>query len=294
MTARPKDVGPMARQHLLIVAKRPAYDLLTGADRRRLDEAGVVDDETLRAGREAHHATLQRIRRHLGAHRVTVAHTGEVGPMHVADCDLVIAVGGDGTALSVHQLLDGTPLLAVNSDPGRSVGHYTRCTADSFDNLFDAWLQRRHRIEELPRLQCCCQGHSSLVLNDCLISNPNPGAMSRYRLQVPDGDERQHSSGIWISTATGSTGAIASAGMDPVPPEEAALLYLVREPFEGRGPIRLRQGLQRPPAFLQVTAGLSGLAAFIDGHHDYQNVPPGGTVRLTADPRPLRLVAAAD
>lgn len=43
----------------------------------------------------------------------------ELDRQHLADADLVVAVGGDGTVLSAAHFLDhGTiPLLGVNSDP---------------------------------------------------------------------------------------------------------------------------------------------------------------------------------
>ncbi len=47
----------------------------------------------------------------------------ELDRQHLADIDLMVAVGGDGTALSAAHFLDhGTiPLLGINSDPNVSV-----------------------------------------------------------------------------------------------------------------------------------------------------------------------------
>jgi NAD+ kinase len=47
----------------------------------------------------------------------------ELDRQHLADVDLIIAVGGDGTVLSSAHFLDhGTiPLLGVNSDPTISI-----------------------------------------------------------------------------------------------------------------------------------------------------------------------------
>ena len=47
----------------------------------------------------------------------------ELDRQHLADVDLVVAVGGDGTALSAAHFLDhGTiPLLGINSDPNISM-----------------------------------------------------------------------------------------------------------------------------------------------------------------------------
>jgi NAD+ kinase len=47
----------------------------------------------------------------------------ELDRQHLADVDLMVAVGGDGTVLSAAHFLDhGTiPLLGVNSDPNVSL-----------------------------------------------------------------------------------------------------------------------------------------------------------------------------
>ena len=40
----------------------------------------------------------------------------------VKNSDLVIAIGGDGTALSASHYLEKTPILIVNSNPKKSIG----------------------------------------------------------------------------------------------------------------------------------------------------------------------------
>ena len=43
--------------------------------------------------------------------------------------DMVVAVGGDGTVLDIARFIDSVPLVAVNSSPATSYGHF--CSAVS-------------------------------------------------------------------------------------------------------------------------------------------------------------------
>src|SRR5690625_3298009 len=47
-----------------------------------------------------------------------------------ADGDVVVVVGGDGTVLDVSHNVRTTPIIAINSDPERSVGVFCACAAD--------------------------------------------------------------------------------------------------------------------------------------------------------------------
>src|SRR6185295_12301282 len=89
------------------------------------------------------------------------------------------------------------------------------------------------------------------AFNDVLIAHRNPAAMTRYRLTIGASQEDQRSSGVWISTAAGSTAGIRSAGGRRMPITAKRLQYLVREPYTwpqrryrlGRG-LTARLGLQ--------------------------------------------------
>lgn len=275
---------------ILVVVKRPTLERVAPAELARLYAVGVLSQERLEAGRASHGRTLALVLDLLRDAEVVQVALDEVCAAHLTGVDLVISVGGDGTALSVNHWLDETPLLAVNSDPERSIGHYTRCTATDVATLYAAWQAGRHRIESLHRLHVRTATAARPFLNDCLVCTANPGTMSRWILKVDGQQEYQGSSGIWVSTASGSTGAIASAGMAPVPVHEAALLYKVREPFTGRGPLRLGEDRQLPPRGLVLIAGAAGLAVYVDGNPLPLEVPPGTEVAFTTHPRPLRLV----
>lgn len=162
--------------------------------------------------------------------------------------DLVIAVGGDGTILNTSSFIDDSiPLLGVNSDPTRPDEHGVRkikderrsrgalcaTTATTVNNLLPRILHGEFSPGLRSRIQCLIRSTYTETrlppaLNDILIVHPIPAAVSRFRLALCKGtvsssyavDQQLEdlfslnvwSSGLWVSTATGSTAAMASAG----------------------------------------------------------------------------------
>jgi NAD+ kinase len=134
------------------------------------------------------------------------------------------------------------------------------------------------------------KGQPRAILNECLFASANPAAMSRYVLINGDQRESQRSSGVWVSTAAGSTAAIRSAGAEPIEAHRSALLFQVREPFQGRAPMTLLGGQQVPPSGLSLMPAMPGISVFIDGPHFKRSVPPGSIVSFAASPIPLQLL----
>src|SRR5690554_4329624 len=57
-------------------------------------------------------------------------HTQTVFQGPSKDSDVVVVVGGDGTVLDVSHNVADTPMIAINSDPDRSVGVFCACSAE--------------------------------------------------------------------------------------------------------------------------------------------------------------------
>ena len=282
--------------NLLVVTKLPTIERYTDAQLQRLREAGIDRDDELERGRQAHHDSYQHVMAVLEK-RGIAAQTTRVDDLDSCvsdDLDLVITVGGDGTVLAANSLLHGVPVLAVNSDPERSLGHFTRCHAKGFADLYDGFCAGTAGRESVARLQVQ-HGHGQALpfLNECLITNRNPSLMSRYQLTVDGVCEHQASSGIWISTPAGSTGAIASAGLQAQPELDDALLFKVREPFQRKQPLRLLEGIQDPPRGLDIITTVPGMGCYIDGgyHHDLE-LDIGEHVKVRPSDDPLLLVTA--
>lgn len=281
----------MSGKRILLLAKTPLVERLEPTVLKRLAAGGAVNLDRLAVAAQTHEQTLALVRKVIGAHRVNEWKVERLQAQDATGKDLVITVGGDGTVLTANSLDADIPLLTVNSDPAGSIGMFTRCTADNFAALFDAWLAGKAVEEIIPRLQVRIDnGVPWRVLNECLFGAANPAAMTRYVLTDGERRESQRSSGVWVATAAGSTAAIRSAGVEPVDAHQAALLYKVREPFTGRGPMDLLEGRQLPPVGLKLMPAMPGVSLFIDGPHFHRTVPPGSIAEFSVSPNPLRLL----
>ena len=274
---------------ILLVAKTPLARRLTPDDRERLAAAGAVDAVRLDGSLRRHEETLAAVRIALDGEQVREVRVEDLHADDADGVDLVVTVGGDGTVFTANTLATDVPFLTVNSDPGSSIGHFARATAATFPALIRSWCSGTATIEAIPRLEVRVAGHRWRFLNDCLFTSTNPAAMSRYLIESPDGSEYQRSSGVWVATAAGSTGAICSAGAAPVEVGEA-LLFQVREPFHGRAELHLLGGRQLPPASLRLTPGIPGMALYLDGPNITIPLRPGVTAIISAATAPLRLV----
>lgn len=282
--------GPNPMSGVLLVRKTPLADRLTESERDRLTSGGVIGAERLAAPAAAHAACLDTVRAALAGLAVREIRVEDLRPEDADEADLIVTVGGDGTVFTANTLITTAPVLTVNSDPVTSVGHFTRATAATVATMVAAWRTGHHRLEAVPRLAVTAAGTTHFVLNDCLFSAINPAAMTKYQLEVPEGREFQRSSGVWVATAAGSTGAIRSAGGEPISRPGPALLFRVREPFLGRGPAYLLDGIQQPPHWLRLTSAVPGIALYLDGPNVTVNLQPGDVAEFAPAAVPLRLV----
>jgi len=275
---------------VLVVAKIPLSGRLRSEDLERLLASGALDHERLTDAARCHHHALAVVRQALADDEVLERTVDTLAQDDDQDCDLVVTVGGDGTVFTANALGGAVPLLTVNSDPAHSIGHFTRATADSVAEVLARVRAGTAQREQLPQLQASVGLASWRILNDCLFSSRNPAAMSKYLLEVDGQREQQRSSGVWIATASGSTAAIHSAGATPVEAHQGALLFRVREPFQGRLISTILQGTQLPPRSLRLTPATPGLSLYIDGPNISCELPAGASVVFGAAPRPLTLL----
>ena len=169
--------------------------------------------ETLKRSAGIQQATLERT--HEALDRAGIAHElyyrAELTPESIADKDLVVSVGGDGTFLEAsHTVPEEVPMLGVNSDPERSTGFFSATDGEGVGDFMAKLAdQPRTRID---RLQVSIDGNPEgpPVLNDVLFAHPNPAATTRYRMLRPDptpeNQRRTRNSGFLICTAAGSSG----------------------------------------------------------------------------------------
>jgi len=239
----------------------------------------------------------------------------ELAPQHVEKADLVVSIGGDGTVLSVsHFLDDSIPLLGVNSDPSlpsekqvakktderRSHGALCYCTSSDMHELLPMVLGKEVMPTRRTRIQTVIQSmlkETKLppALNDVLIAHPSPAAVSRFRLALlsemhGDGEEEEimylnvWSSGIWIATPTGSTGAMGAAGGVVVPSNLSELQYMVREHLLEKGYEKLKSrghGMVGPLHKLAIRWSSQEGRVYVDGDHVSHRLQLGDQVEIS-------------
>lgn len=202
--------------------------------------------------------------------------------------DLVVTIGGDGTFLAASHRVGSSPVLGVVSSEA-SVGHFCAGRGEDFHRILDDLLEDRLRPIALQRIEVRLGGRPAreLVLNEILFCHANPAATSRYIIRVGDLEEEQKSSGLWIATAAGSTGAIGSAGGRVLRPTSRRIQYLVREPFyPARRGYRLSRGsLDTAP--IELASKMEDGRVYVDGPHITYPVPFGERVTIRRADTPL-------
>jgi NAD+ kinase len=154
-------------------------------------------------------------------------------PKDLDGIDIVISIGGDGTALSASHFLTKSPLLAVNSDPEHSEGALTTMTLDKLDEKLEEIKSGKYKTEKLERIEVSINGklQNILALNEVFIANEKAYHISKYKIKFNGTEEEQRSSGLIFSTGAGSTGWFKSARGGPFPVNSKYIKMHVREPY---------------------------------------------------------------
>ncbi len=245
------------------------------------------------ASHDAHQETIKNVNKILGEHGFSVQKVfrAELNQVDLIRC-LVVSVGGDGTVLDTSHFLKNSPLLGINSDPERSVGALCAGNRENFATFLGQVLSGTALSKPVSRVKAILNGKQlpTLALNEVLVAHKNPAATSRYFLKLGDIREEQISSGIWVATSSGSTGAIVSAGGEVQSFDDQRLQIRVREPYVLKG--------QRPKIFskllpkqesLEITSKMPSGQIFFDGPHQIVDFPIGSTLQLNCLGTPLKL-----
>lgn len=152
------------------------------------------------------------------------------------DIDLIISIGGDGTALSASHFIENKPLLAVNSSPETSIGALTTITIDQLEKKLEEIKKNNQRTELLERIEVQINDKpiEHLALNEVFIASEKAYYISKYKILFKNKEEIQRSSGLIFSTGTGSTAWFKSAGGSPFSPQSKFIKMIVREPYLGK------------------------------------------------------------
>ena len=210
--------------------------------------------------------------------------------------DLVITVGGDGTILEAARALNHRQvILGVNSDRSWSVGQFCCCDAHTFESVLKKFFAGTAKICRLYKLKLQLKEGKKIkhieCLNDVLICHANPGAMSRYELSVGKITEDHRSSGIWFSTAAGSTSAMLSAGGKVMPLCSTDIQYKPRELYHSRTvKYRLTGGLVKRPQTAKLVSTMAHGYIFVDGANVKFPFTYGSQARISSSENFIQLI----
>ena len=212
--------------------------------------------------------------------------------------DVVVAVGQDGLVANLAKYLDGQPVIGVNGDPARNPGvlvpHSPTAAAALLPRAAAGTLPTEGRTMVRAELD---DGQSLLALNEIFVGHVSHQS-ARYSLSFAGREEAQSSSGLIVASGTGATGWALSISRATgiaveLAPEEAAAMFLVREPWPSQATgAGLTSGrLSQGDVLLVVSRMNEGGVVFADGMEgDRLDFAWGRTLRLSVDERRLRFV----
>jgi NAD+ kinase len=213
----------------------------------------------------------------------------------VAQVDLIVVLGGDGTLLSVAGCVGDAradvPILGVNFG---SLGFLTEATLPELYPSLEAALAGRTRVEERMMLRATTVRAGQtlpehLALNDVVITKAARARMTDLSVSV--GDEfvtRVKADGLIVATPTGSTAYNLSAGGPIVQPDVDAIVLTPIAPhmLTNRPIVIPADSLVR----VQPTmAERDELYVTFDGQAGYQ-LQAGDEVRIRCAERRVRLL----
>ena len=227
---------PSPIRHLLIYKKVTTLEEIRRGLKHPNDFPYLREDAKVLAADREHQHSISVVRESIALSGVQWREVEVIDPEDVAWADCIICVGGDGTFLKASRHIqenDGLPIVGVNSAPSSSFGFFSAADHHSFPTLLRRILDGSALLCPLWRARLCVNGTAvgHPVLNEILFCNPIPSATTRYLLTNRGVTQLQQSSGIWISTAAGSTGAILGAGGQLMHLSDYRFQYRVRELF---------------------------------------------------------------
>ncbi|MDX2043513.1 MAG: hypothetical protein SF097_20010 [Acidobacteriota bacterium] len=278
----------MLINNCLVVIKQTA--LAQGGRAASFARSGDATAKRILHADAEHQRTIDAVRQALSKRKIVFGDASMVNADarvkgQLAISDLVITIGGDGTTLGASHYVRSGVMLGVNSAPGDSVGHFCSVNRKNFAERLEAILSGKWKAKELARLQVTLDEKplAELALNDVLIAHECPASTTRYLLKVGRREEEHRSSGLWVSTAAGSTAGIGSAGGRKMPLGSKRIQYLVRELYrEPKRSYSLTRGFIEADDEIIVASKMAAGEMYIDGAKTRYDFPFGARARISA------------
>jgi NAD+ kinase len=204
------------------------------------------------------------------------------GDADLAEADLAVVLGGDGTMLRALARLLGTRVPVIGVNFGR-VGFLSSISADGLEEGLARTFAGEYEVVELPTLDVESRAGRHSALNDVVVRSSDLGRL--VELEWAFGGEtlgRQACDGLICATPVGSTAYNLSVG-GPVLVwglEAMVAAFVAPHSLHAR-PVVLPGGRELSIANRTEDVGMTVL---VDGA-PVDEVPPGGEVRVRLDER---------
>ncbi len=201
-------------------------------------------------------------------------------------CGLVVAIGGDGTLISIARQLAMYDIPIVGVNQGR-LGFLTDLSLANVEDSIPRILRGEYREEKRSLLSASVEnGVSHLAMNDVVVNRG--GATTLVDLEISLNDRFAYgfrADGVIISTATGSTAYALSAGGSIIAPSVNAFTIVPIAPHA----LTNRPIVVADDAEIEITVARAREAiASIDGHH-YIPLKEGDAIKLKRADERVRL-----
>ena len=149
---------------------------------------------------------------------------------------MVIAIGGDGTFLRAAQFIKKQLLFGVNADIHNKEGFYMNSSKRDFEAKLKKIMKNEFEIKKLPRLEARINSKKigALALNEFFIGPKKAYHAAKYIVEINGRKERQKSSGILVTTPSGSYAWAKACHGRTLPLKSKKYQFVVREPYEGK------------------------------------------------------------
>ena len=223
--------------------------------------------------------------------QVEIIHYNEMKKSDL-DSDLVITIGGDGTFVRASNLIQNSLILGINAEPHKSEGALTSIDLCALEKLREVF-SGRYEVKKLQRAMVALNGKvlDEHALNEVYIGAINQFHSSRYKIRFRGQEEEHRSSGVLVSTGTGSRAWFYSAGGKAFEPHEERLGFIVREPYFGKRLFKpkLISGFidKGEKIIIEPKRDFGGVLAINDSTYDFNN---GDVAEIQLSNKPLEVI----
>jgi len=218
------------------------------------------------------------------------------------DDDLVVVVGQDGLVANVAKYLDKQLVFGVNADPERFEGQLVKIPPQKLIDELNRGIKMTCNIEQRTMVEVTLDdGQYLTALNELFIGHRSHQS-ARYKIRFDLQEERHSSSGVIVSSGTGSTGWASSIKRERgrnfhLPsPSDSTLAFFIREAWQSRwSQANLTEGCIHDHQFIEIVSEMDGGGViFGDGiEEDRLEFPWGAKAMVMKSQKKLQLVTAS-